>query len=160
MAIWPFNRKQKIDQSLLPDEVSEYYKGGKNQKRGSWLLALGTMLVTAFLAVVLFFAGRWVFQTIFDNDDENTQTTEQASDDQVQVEVTEPESETNDSSSDTNSTSENTDENADQGNNQSNEQTNGSDTGSSNGTSSESQTPTTGGINEIPDTGPGDGGLQ
>ncbi len=153
MAIWPFNRKQKIDQSLLPDEVSEYYKGGKNQKRGSWLLALGTMIVTAFLAVALFFGGRWVFQTIFDNDDENTQTTEQASDNQVEVKVTEPTANTDDSTN--NSTNSDTDSTSDS---QSDSDT--STSTSDNSAASEQQTPTTGGINEIPDTGPGDGGLQ
>jgi cytoskeletal protein RodZ len=153
MAIWPFNKKQKIDESLLPDEVSEYYKGGKNQKRGSWLLALGTMLVTAFLAVVLFFAGRWVFQTIFDNDDEDTQTTEQASDNQVEVKVTEPTANTDDSTN--NSTNSDTDSTSDS---QSDSDT--STSTSDNSTVNEQQTPTTGGINEIPDTGPGDGGLQ
>lgn len=150
MALWPFNRKKKLDESLLPDEVSEYYKGGKNnQNRGSWILAVATMLVTAVLAVVLFFGGRWVFQTIFDNDDENnTQTTEQASDDQVEVKVTEPTDNTDSSSGNTNDSSDVQ-----------------SDSDSTTPTTDDSsasseQTPITGGINEIPDTGPGDGGLQ
>ncbi len=149
MALWPFNRKKKLDESLLPDEVSEYYKGGKNsQNRGSWLLAVATMLVTAFLAVVLFFGGRWVFQTIFDNDDNNTQTTEQASDNQVEVKVTEPTDNT-DSSSDVTNDSANTSSDSDS-----------STPTSDDSSASSEQTPTTGGISEIPDTGPGDGGLQ
>lgn len=140
MAIWPFNRK-KVDQSLLPDEVTEYYKGGKNTSRGSWILAVSTMLVTAFLAVVLFFGGRWVFQTIFDNNNETSET-EQVSDNPVEVTITEPEKDNETEETTTESESAQVNENPQPASNQ------------------QDNTPVTGGITEIPNTGPGPNGLQ
>lgn len=69
MAIWPFNRKknQSVD---LPQEVQDYYQAEKRERVGvAGLLALGTLLVTIVLAIGLFFGGRWVYRTVFDNDD-------------------------------------------------------------------------------------------
>ena len=68
MAIWPFSRRNKTD-GEVPTEIREYYNAERRERRGiAWLLGIGTLLVTVALAVLLFFGGRWLFRTIFDND--------------------------------------------------------------------------------------------
>lgn len=68
MAIWPFKRRDRVDADV-PSEIKEYYDAERRERRGiAWLLGIGTLLVTIALAVLLFFGGRWLFRTIFDND--------------------------------------------------------------------------------------------
>lgn len=144
MAIWPFNKK-RLDQSMLPDEVSEYYKGEKGDTgRRSWVSALLTVAITALLAVVLFFGGKWIYQSIFGNNDESneTQTTQQ---DQTENSKQDNQDKTPESTTGNNDSTAGADDDA-------------VDKTPSSGADSES-TPTTG-ANEIPDTGPGPGGLQ
>lgn len=72
-----FNRRKKSD-DVLPAEVREYYQAERREKTGvAWLLALVTLLVTFALAAALFFGGRWVYNTLFGDDKESTQTTSQ-----------------------------------------------------------------------------------
>lgn len=144
MAIWPFNKK-KLDQSMLPDEVSEYYKGDKDGvQRPSWVSALFTVAVTAIIAVVLFFGGKWVYQSIFGNNDtqtENQATTKQDKTDEVK---------SNDQNNSTDSVN----------NPDSTENDNSSETDQTPSSGAESETTPTTGATEIPATGPGPGGLQ
>ncbi len=144
MAIWPFNKK-KLDQSMLPDEVSEYYKEEKGESgRRSWVSALLTVAITALLAVVLFFGGKWVYQSIFGNNDESNET-QTAQQDQTENVNQGNQDKSSDSTTDNNDSTAVADDDA-------------VDKTPSSGADSES-TPTTG-ANEIPDTGPGPGGLQ
>jgi len=140
MAIWPFNRKKQQDQTL-PEEVQEYYESGRKQQTGmAWLLALGTLVVTVLLAVLLFFGGRWVYQKIAGDDQSEETPTQQV--DQPQDDV-EPQS--------------NPQSNPQQGSSSSSTTTPSAASTSASGTA----TPTTGPSGpEIPDTGPGPGGLQ
>ena len=144
MAIWPFNKK-KLDQAMLPDEVSEYYKDENDGAgRPGWISALITIAVTALLAIVLFFGGRWVYQSIFGNNDnqsENQATTEQEKADEVKP------ADQNDSTDSAN-------------NSDSTENDNGSSADQTPSSSTESESTPTTGATEIPDTGPGPGGLQ
>lgn len=74
MAIWPFNRKQQSEQ--LPEEVQEYYDSSRKQQTGmAWLLALGTLIVTVVLALLIFFGGRWVYNQFFGDDETEAPTT-------------------------------------------------------------------------------------
>lgn len=144
MAIWPFNKK-KLDQSMLPDEVSEYYKEEKGESgRRSWVSALLTVAITALLAVVLFFGGKWVYQSIFGNNDESNET-QTAQQDQTENVNQGNQDKSSDSTTDNNDSTAVADDDA-------------VDKTPSSGADSES-TPTTG-ANEIPDTGPGPNGLQ
>lgn len=144
MAIWPFNKK-KLDQSMLPDEVSEYYKEEKGESgRRSWVSALLTVAITALLAVVLFFGGKWIYQSIFGNNDESNET-QTAQQDQIGNSKQDNQDKTSESTT---------------GNNDS---TTGGDDDAVDKTpspSAESETTPKTGANEIPDTGPGPNGLQ
>ncbi len=74
--MWPFNRKKK-DQSVYPQEVQNYYQAENRERTGvAWVLAIGTLVGTILLAAALFFGGRWVYRTVFDNNssDETSQT--------------------------------------------------------------------------------------
>lgn len=73
-----FNRK-KDDHDVLPAEVRDYYKSEQRTRTGkAWILAVVTLLVTFLIAAALFFGGRWVYRTIFSNDEEAT-TSQEAS---------------------------------------------------------------------------------
>lgn len=75
---WPFSRNG--DKASVPQEIQEYYQSEKRERTGvAWLLALGTLITTIALAIILFFGGRWLYRTIFDRDSNNAgRTTEQA----------------------------------------------------------------------------------
>lgn len=63
-----FNRR-KENTDVLPTEVREYYQSERRERTGlAWLLALGTLLVTFLIAAGLFFGGRWVYRTVFNDD--------------------------------------------------------------------------------------------
>lgn len=69
-------RKQETD--VLPAEVREYYQSERRERAGvAWLLALGTLFLTFFIAAGLFFGGRWVYRTVFNNDKGTNQTASQ-----------------------------------------------------------------------------------
>jgi len=144
LKFWPFHRSKEAE--ALPDEVKEFYESGRKQKAGmAWLLALGTLVVTVLLAVALFFAGRWVFDKIAGDDEPSSpQTTQNVTEqptkeDQSETFIDEgdPDAEGNDQ----------------QGSSSANTTAPSPNPGDI--------TPTTGddGL-EIPDTGPGPGGLQ
>ncbi len=70
--MWPFNRNKK-EQSNYPPEVQDYYQSEKRERTGiAWLLALGTLIATVIIAISLFFGGRWLFNTIFNSDDDTS----------------------------------------------------------------------------------------
>jgi type IV secretory pathway VirB10-like protein len=52
-------------QSVLPDEVKQYYESEKRQRRGVAIgLALVALLVTILVAAALFFGGRFIYRQI------------------------------------------------------------------------------------------------
>lgn len=64
-----FNRRKK-NTDVLPEEVREYYQSERRERAGvAWVLAIGTLLLTFLIAAGLFFGGRWVYRTVFNNDD-------------------------------------------------------------------------------------------
>lgn len=58
-------------------ELEEYYA---NQQRGrsakAWFMAFLSLLITVAVIVGLFYAGKWLYQTITDSDSDETTTTE------------------------------------------------------------------------------------
>lgn len=61
-----FRRKKE---SVLP-EVDKYYEAEQRDRTGlAWLLALVSILVVAALIIGLFFAGRWAYNSITDNNE-------------------------------------------------------------------------------------------
>ncbi len=63
MRFW--RRKPATDNTVLPQEVQDYYTAEKRERRGmAGLLAIGTLLATILLAVGLFFGGRWAYRSI------------------------------------------------------------------------------------------------
>jgi cytoskeletal protein RodZ len=68
-GMWPFNRRKKVVEQQIPEEINEYYQAERRERTGvAWLLALGTLIVTLILAVGLFFGGRWVYRKVVKND--------------------------------------------------------------------------------------------
>lgn len=145
-----FSKKQKSD-TTAPAELQDYYQAENRERRGmAWLLAFVTFFVTLALVLLVFFAGKWVYQH-FKNKSKSPQTTSQ----------TKPQGESNNNSNNTDqnkssgSSNTNTSSNSSQTNNGSSTQgtQNTTPQTSSTSTSVPSQQPVTGG-NELPRTGP------
>lgn len=67
-----FNRKKAAN-----DDINDYYASERRQRVGmAWLLGLATLVLTVLLALGLFYGGRWVYRTVF-NDDQPTNQTQQ-----------------------------------------------------------------------------------
>lgn len=143
MKIWPFNRKKKVENEALPDEVKEYYESGRKQQTGmAWLLAFGTLVVTVVLALIIFFGGRWVYQRLTDNDQPEAPVKEQPAEQNTTAPAQNKPEDTN-ANNDQQGTSSAT--------------TNTPSTATNGG----STTPSTGSsATEVPNTGPGPEGLQ
>lgn len=76
MGIFDRFRRNR-QESVLPDEVREYYEAGQQPRRGvAILLTIGALLVTVLIAVALFFAGRFIYDQIW-GDNQNKQETSQ-----------------------------------------------------------------------------------
>ena len=70
-----FKRKQQV-QTQIP-ELQEYYATQKQSNTAlAWLLAIGSLLVTIAIFVLLFLGGRWLYRELFSNDDSNTTTSQ------------------------------------------------------------------------------------
>jgi hypothetical protein len=58
-----FNRKKSTN-----DDVNNYYASERRQRIGvAWALGLATLALTVLLAFGLFYGGRWVYRTVFDD---------------------------------------------------------------------------------------------
>lgn len=79
MALFKRNKKE----SVMPEEVQNFYAAERRQRKGTaWLLALATLIITFLIASALFFGGRWVFRAIFSNDDKATTSQNESSEEQ------------------------------------------------------------------------------
>ncbi len=77
-----FFKRKKQNTDVLPAEVREYYQSERRERAGvAWLLALGTLLLTFVIAAALFFGGRWLYNTIFNNDNNDSDTKQTTSQD-------------------------------------------------------------------------------
>jgi cytoskeletal protein RodZ len=69
-------------------ELEEYY-ANQNQRKtrtgAAWFMALLSLLITIAVIVVLFFAGRWIYRTITNNDTETPATTSDQSESSTQL---------------------------------------------------------------------------
>lgn len=73
MGIFDRFRRRNQDSSVLPAEVDQYYQSEQRDRRGvAILLAIVTLIVTLLIATGLFFAGRFVYRKITDNDKPTT----------------------------------------------------------------------------------------
>lgn len=71
MSIFDRLRRNR-QQSVLPDEVQQYYQAEQKQRRGrAFLLALGALLVTVLVAAALFIGGRALYSQIRGDKDDN-----------------------------------------------------------------------------------------
>ncbi len=70
-----FNWSRKKQQSVLPDEVSQYYQSQRRERTGVALfLGIIALVITLLIGVGLFFGGRYVYRQFVDNDKETTDT--------------------------------------------------------------------------------------
>jgi hypothetical protein len=77
----PFQRKKETD--VLPTEIKEYYTSEKREKTGAaWLVGAAVFVVTVLVVLGLFYGGRALYRTVFDNDE--TPATEQTTSDTAQ----------------------------------------------------------------------------
>lgn len=67
-------RRNKVDDSTgMPDEINSYYQAEKRERSWmAWVLALGTLAVTAIVIIGLFFGGRWVYRKVRKTPDTTT----------------------------------------------------------------------------------------
>lgn len=66
-------RKRKQQNDILPDEVKDYYRSEQRDRiGGAWLMAFGGFLLTVAIVLGLFFAGRWAYQAVFVDDNDET----------------------------------------------------------------------------------------
>lgn len=108
------NRKKK--DSILP-EVDKYYEGERKDRAGlAWLLATVSVILVALFIIILFFAGRWAYRVVFDNDQETQTVSTEEGNDQNNVPSIDGGSteEDSDNNSDETSNSQNKDENQEQ----------------------------------------------
>lgn len=80
-----FNRKNN---KTTIAELEEYY-ANQNQRKtrtgAAWLMALLSLLITIAVIVALFFAGRWIYRTVTNNDADSPTTTSDQSGSSAQV---------------------------------------------------------------------------
>lgn len=158
MKLWPFKRKNTAS-SQLPEEVQEYYASTRNEKTGkAWLFGFGTLVLTAVLAVGLFFGGQWVWRQFDGSDDTQTAETSQTDTDENQI----TENTDSDTSTDSDQPDTITDDDSSDPDDSAASDTDQDDSeGSEIPGDSTDETPVTGPTgSEIPSTGPGPGGLQ
>lgn len=61
-------------------ELEEYYANQNKRRSGTaWLMAFLSLLITIAIIVALFFAGRWIYRAIFDNNDASETGTSETS---------------------------------------------------------------------------------
>ena len=71
MAI--FDRFKRKDQSVLPEEVKQYYQSEQRQRAGvAVLLGIAAIIITVLIAVGLFYGGRYVYRQINKEDNQIT----------------------------------------------------------------------------------------
>ena len=74
---WPWNRRKSNVSVQVPPEVEEYYQSGqKDRWLRRWLTSFASLVITILAAIALFFAGRWIYQTVIDSDDNSSETTQ------------------------------------------------------------------------------------
>lgn len=70
--------RRNKQESVLPEEVKEYYQSERRQKRGVAVgLALVALVATVAVAAALFFGGRFAYNQIWGNDDKQDSGTSQ-----------------------------------------------------------------------------------
>jgi hypothetical protein len=137
--------RRKKNESVMPEEVRDFYASENRDRKGmAWLLAVATLVVTFLVAAALFFGGRWVYRTVFDNNKGNDTTSQEESAEEANEEK--PIELGDKKSSEKSGSSNNTSSGSGNG-------TPGSSTGTS--STNTTQTPVTG-PSELVDTGPGE----
>ncbi len=64
--------RKKTTTTNIP-ELQEYYANQKRESTGlAWLLAVGSLLITAAVIIGLFIGGRWVYRKLANDDKSNT----------------------------------------------------------------------------------------
>ncbi len=73
--------RRNRQQSVLPNEVQEYYQSEQRQRRGlALILGIVALLVTIAIAAALFFGGRFLYNKFRGDETKPTSTTSQNSD--------------------------------------------------------------------------------
>lgn len=87
--MWPFNRDKQagdLKEKVAPTAVKEYYQaGGKQQTWVIWLLSIATFIVTLLIVLGLFWAGRWVWNQVTEEDQPAQTTQEQSTEHQQEA---------------------------------------------------------------------------
>lgn len=81
-----FSRKKKTtDNQAVPEEIRDYYEAEKRDRMWVvWLLSGATFLITVLVVLGLFWAGRWAYREIIQDDKPATVTTDQNQDQAAQ----------------------------------------------------------------------------
>jgi cytoskeletal protein RodZ len=60
-----FRRKKTVNTDNTPDDVQNVYATEKRERSGvAWMLGLLTLVLTVLFTFIIFFGGRWVWQTL------------------------------------------------------------------------------------------------
>jgi cytoskeletal protein RodZ len=71
-----FKRSNQNKQSVLPDEVSQYYQSQRRERTGvALMLGVVALIVTLLIGAALFFGGRFVYRQFAGNDNNKTAQT-------------------------------------------------------------------------------------
>ncbi|MCA9342979.1 hypothetical protein KC950_03150 [Candidatus Saccharibacteria bacterium] len=158
---WNRNRQPKVDVQV-PPEVEEYYQSTQKDRRGmAWLLAFATLILTILIAVVIFFVGRWAYNTVF-GDDSDTNSSQEL-DNQSGSEENRSQSNSDDGASASDDALESPETTNNTGTNQetlpsdTDSQNNSNESGATGANNNASNVPgSTGSTGQTPTTGPGD----
>lgn len=71
-----FNFRKRQTNSQLPEEVQNFTAAEQRERTSlAWVVGIVSLIVVVLILLGLFFAGRWVYNTLTDSDEDNSATT-------------------------------------------------------------------------------------
>jgi cytoskeletal protein RodZ len=78
-----FRRKKNVDSDNTTNDVQDVYTTEKRERTGvAWMLGLLTLVLTVLFTFIIFFGGRWVWQTLTGSRNDTPETLVEVESDQ------------------------------------------------------------------------------